>query len=561
MNELANDEGLLNDFLQFRQQQAQYRIQKTGHNLNPYYENVSSNKQVTHKQLNQSKKLQSIIQVQPDVSTPNKRRLNDSAGSGGLPTPKQQRSGNKQFQDNEIILDETGDNRQVDSASKYMKQHKIPFDQVKRAVSSNLPCFYITFHPTNEDQKVPLAFNAADQVFEYLKQQNVQINRFSFVGWAGAKLKLGVNNKEDYMNLVSTEEWPTSIMNIPIAIEKPKFIPDCFALVIRYIPRGMDYEFVNEEISRSIASVVNLKRIQYSYNRKTDDYRFHVKDLQEYSRALNMRRISIGNVMAPITRFLEGNKLTYCTRCWRLGHMRNECLAATARCRICLQEITDIQRHNCSQQPRCAQCDGNHHSLSSQCESIKAYKVQLKEEVDNAIARGVIHRSEPNKQVPIFNHDDFPPLSNLNRNKVSAWGLKQGPTHQPTIEFTEITDVLTALNKQLSIMTETNIRMEKKFEEMDMCMKHDAEALELLQKTVKNTLCSIREVMENIVNPPCELEKIQVKRKHIPFTTILEELQAGTSNRLSKQVSDTQKDGQASKDITTLSASSNTNAR
>ncbi|CAF3042362.1 unnamed protein product [Rotaria sp. Silwood2] len=94
MNELANDEALLNDFLQFRQQQAQYRIPKAGHNLIPYYENVQSNKQVIHKQLNQSTKLQSRVQIQPDVSTPNKRRLNDSAGSGGLPTPKQQRSGN-----------------------------------------------------------------------------------------------------------------------------------------------------------------------------------------------------------------------------------------------------------------------------------------------------------------------------------------------------------------------------------------------------------------------------------------------------------------------------------
>ena len=37
-------------------------------------------------------------------------------------------------------------------------------------------------------------------------------------------------------------------------------------------------------------------------------------------------------------------------------------------------------------------------------------------------------------------------------------------------------------------MTETNIRMEKKFEETDMHMKHDAGALELLQKTMKNTL-------------------------------------------------------------------------
>ncbi|CAF4472921.1 unnamed protein product, partial [Rotaria sp. Silwood2] len=171
------------------------------------------------------------------------------------------------------------------------------------------------------------------------------------------------------------------------------------------------------------------------------------------------------------------------------------------------------------------------------------------------------YRSEPNKQVPIFNPDDFRPLSNLNQNKVAAWGSKQVPTHQPITEFTEITGVLTALNKQLSIMTETNIHMAKKFEEMDMHMKHDAEVLELLQKTMKNTLCSMREVMENIVNPLCEHVKIQVKTKHLHFTTILEELQAGTSNRLSKQVPNTHRDGQTTKDMTTLSASSNTNTR
>ncbi|CAF3943677.1 unnamed protein product [Rotaria magnacalcarata] len=205
------------------------------------------NKPTTHKQLNQAKTIQSRIQVQQDASTPNKRRLNDSSESGGLPTPKQQRSSNAQFQDNEIILNATDENQQLDTTFKGQKQLKISFDQVKRAASSNLPCFYISFHPSNTDQKVPSAFKATDQIFEYLKQKNVQINRFSFVGWAGSKLKLGVSEKEEYVNLISTEEWPTSILNIPITVEKPKFIPDCFALVIRYIPRGMDYEFVKEE--------------------------------------------------------------------------------------------------------------------------------------------------------------------------------------------------------------------------------------------------------------------------------------------------------------------------
>ena len=488
LNALTNDEALLNDFLQFRQQQAQYRIPEAGHGVFPHHGSVVSHKQLTNKQFNESTHLQSRVQVQQDTSTQNKRRLSDSAGSGGLPTPKQQRSGNKQLQDNEIVLDAPVDSQQGNTTLKTAKQHKISFDQIKRAVSSNLPCFYISFNPTVADQKVPSAFKAADQVFEHLKKQNVRINRFTFVGWAGSKLKLGVNDKEDYFNLISTEEWPTSIMNIPITIKKPKFIPDCFALVIRHIPRGMDYEYVKEEISRSIASVVNLKRIQYSYNRKTDDYRFHVKDLQEYNRALSIRRISIGNVMLPITRFLEGNKLMYCTRCWCLGHTRNKCQAASDRCRICLQKITDIRTHNCSQQPRCAQCDGNHHSLSSKCESIKAYKTQLKEEVDNALARGVIRRSESTKYVSIFNSDDFPPLSRSSRSNLPVCGPKQFPKHQTAPEstgITEITSVLTALNKQLSIMTETNIRMENKLEEINIRRTHDAEALELLQKTMK----------------------------------------------------------------------------
>ena len=165
VNALANDEALLNDFLQFRQQQAQYRIQKAGHNIFPYYERVRSNKQLNHKQLHQSNHLQSRLQVQLATSTPNKRRLNDSAGSGGLLTAKQQRAGNKQVQGSEIILDAPGVSQQMDITLKTVKQHRIPFDQLKRAVSSNLPCFYISFHPKTANEKVPSAFKAAEQVF------------------------------------------------------------------------------------------------------------------------------------------------------------------------------------------------------------------------------------------------------------------------------------------------------------------------------------------------------------------------------------------------------------
>jgi len=82
---------------------------------------------------------------------------------------------------------------------------------------------------------------------KHLKEQNVHIQHFSLVGWAKKRLKLGLNNKEDYMALVTIDK------NIPVNIIKPKFIPDCFALVVRYVPRELDSEFVKEEIKRTIA--------------------------------------------------------------------------------------------------------------------------------------------------------------------------------------------------------------------------------------------------------------------------------------------------------------------
>ncbi|CAF5212958.1 unnamed protein product, partial [Rotaria magnacalcarata] len=65
------------------------------------------------------------------------------------------------------------------------------------------------------------------------------------------RLKLGVNNKDDYMVLLTTNKWSTDVNNIPIKITKPKYIPDCFALVVRYVPRDLEPELVKQEIQRT----------------------------------------------------------------------------------------------------------------------------------------------------------------------------------------------------------------------------------------------------------------------------------------------------------------------
>ncbi|CAF5128195.1 unnamed protein product, partial [Rotaria sp. Silwood1] len=86
-------------------------------------------------------------------------------------------------------------------------------------------------------------------------------------GWAGRKLKLGENNKVDYATLVATDKWPAKINGVDIEVINPKYAPDTFVLVIRYVPQELDEKFVANEIQRPIASANHTSRIHGKLHR------------------------------------------------------------------------------------------------------------------------------------------------------------------------------------------------------------------------------------------------------------------------------------------------------
>ncbi|CAF4752367.1 unnamed protein product, partial [Rotaria sp. Silwood2] len=147
----------------------------------------------------------------------------------------------------------------------------------------------------------------ASIIEKHFKQQGISIT-FSLVGHAGNKLKLGVNSEESYATLISTDKWPSQINNINITVIKPKFILDSFALVVRYVPLQYNDEYVKEEMKRNLQSAENVRRIQYHFQRRTNDFPFIVKDLREYNSTLKLGRISIRNTFCAITPFLAGNR-------------------------------------------------------------------------------------------------------------------------------------------------------------------------------------------------------------------------------------------------------------
>ncbi|CAF4949748.1 unnamed protein product [Rotaria magnacalcarata] len=275
--------------------------------------------------------------IQHNSSTPKRGRpLNDSGGSISS-APKQHKASK-------------GIRMQMeDTAAITQQQRKSPpFDQLKRAVSSNLPCFFIEFEQSSTSQRVPSAFEARNIIEKHFKEQKLNIQHFSLVGWSSNRLKLGVNNKDDYMVLLTTNKWPTNVNNIPIKITKPKYIPDCFTLVVRYVPRDLEPELVKQEIQRTIASADNIKQIHYAYERKSNDFRFTITDLIEYNTALELGRISICNRWLTLTPFLTGYRMTFCTKCWKIGHVREQCKASLQLCRVCLDETSKKEEHNCN---------------------------------------------------------------------------------------------------------------------------------------------------------------------------------------------------------------------
>ncbi|CAF5210683.1 unnamed protein product, partial [Rotaria magnacalcarata] len=178
-----------------------------------------------------------------ESSTPQTPKRNlDTSENDDVQVFKQQRvlSNGKQRNDGHVNpsktrntvlpLENNGALNQSRHPAVVQNQDHLPFEQLKRAVSSNLPCFLIEYSEDINVKKRPSDLTVASAIENHFNQRGMQI-KFSLVGHVGNKLKLGVNEKEAYATLISTDQWPTQVSGINIKVIKPKFIPDSFALV------------------------------------------------------------------------------------------------------------------------------------------------------------------------------------------------------------------------------------------------------------------------------------------------------------------------------------------
>jgi hypothetical protein len=236
-----------------------------------------------------------------------------------------------------------------------------------------------------------------------------------------------------------------------------------------------------------------------------------VKDYQEYNSALKLGRIAIGHSWLSITPFFPGNRLTYCTKCWCIGHLRNRCNVA-ARCRVCLEIFTDNSPHVCKNDAKCAQCDGKHHSLDNQCQVIRDYKHRLKEEVEDAINSGKLHRFAPKEQAPTLElrEQDFPTLKSVDNRPPRTWNIEQGhTTSQPnTTNVLETEKALENINSKLSKLLDSNKRVENKVDQLKADLKTVTLDTQLHQAVLIDIITIMKDFIQHYIPPSLTASKL-----------------------------------------------------
>ena len=157
-----------------------------------------------------------------------------------------------------------------------------------------------------------------------------------------------------------------------VELIKPHLLPDCFSIVVQYVPMDINSELAHMEIMKTIPAAVAFSILHYQHRKRPSyDIRFGVRNFNQYQTALELGRITNGQYYLPLTQFLAGYWLIYFTACWKLGHKREKYQSSIC-CRKCLVPcVYKVKRSYQGGAISCPQCDGDHFSLSSTCPIVK----------------------------------------------------------------------------------------------------------------------------------------------------------------------------------------------
>ncbi|CAM4797945.1 unnamed protein product [Rotaria magnacalcarata] len=266
-------------------------------------------------------------------------------------------------------------------------QHSFNMNVLKRAVSSNLPCFFIIFSASVETKNIPSSIQAAIMLKKLFADNQIPIKKLSMC-----------------------------------------------------VQADINQDTARQQILKTTPAAVGFSSIHYHHRQRPSyDIRFTV-----------------------VYQLVTAYRLTYCTACWKIGHMRDKCQSPVS-CRKCLDPYTNGVKHSCQDTFNRAQCERNHYSLDSICPVVKKHREELELAVDKALTTGAIKRSVPGEISRSFQQhaNDFPLLNQAKVDSHSAWTTSGNESLHSHLKK-EMSDLVVTIKA----LSETMIRMEKSFNDL-----------------------------------------------------------------------------------------------
>ncbi|CAF4166645.1 unnamed protein product, partial [Rotaria sordida] len=173
--------------------------------------------------------------------------------------------------------------------------------------------------------------------------------------------------------------------------------------------------------------------------------------------------------------------------------------------------LTENSSHVCKMEPKCAQCNGKHHSLDNQCQVIHDYKQQLKEDVEEAINKGKLHRIVPKEQGATFElrDQDFPALGTNVISQPPKWYIGQGLMSRLLNTTTETGTEMSAgsINTNLLKLLVSNKRIEDKVDQFKVDLKVVSLDTQLYQAVLVDVIETMKEFTQKFIPPALTYNK------------------------------------------------------
>ncbi|CAF3694714.1 unnamed protein product, partial [Rotaria socialis] len=182
------------------------------------------------------------------------------------------------------------------------------------------------------------------------------------------------------------------------------------------------------------------------------------------------------------------------------------CNVEYSRCRICLDNLINGQTHVCSNTARCALCDGEHHSLSSEYEKVVEYRSNLKEQVENALSAGKLQRLMPQGHVQPkefrLKQNESPSLSSL-MSCTTPWKQTSVPSAVTNningIEDT--TKLLLSINQNILDMKDNTRRIDEKLDCINEKVNRASLDVELHNEILMKLLPTLASLVDKFIWP------------------------------------------------------------